>query len=109
MFGSRDDSPLFRLAFEQGEKLGAWRAELDAVTATVALLKQQVPAGDALPAMDHAVAQTIKGLSHGEPALYRFLDDQARELLGAGVDPKQVIEQLKRGAPRPIPRESKEA
>ena len=109
LFDRPDDSPLFRLAFEQGEKLGALRAELDAIKATVEVLKQQVPASDGVVPLDRSVVMTLQGLSRGDPALYRFLDAQARELLEAGVAPAKVIEQLKRGAPRPIPRESKEA
>lgn len=95
------DSPdLYRLAFQQGEAHGKLAAQLEALTKELSELRKAIPAGEGMLGLDPAITVVLQGLSHGDPALYRFLEAQARELVTAGADPKQVIAQLKRGSNR---------
>ena len=97
LFESRVKPDEFRLAFEQGLQLGALRADLAHLQATVAELKAAQPAGHGLPALDAAVETVIAKLSRNDPALYRLLDRQAKELLAKNIPVERVIEQLELG------------
>lgn len=97
LFEPRVKPDEFRLAFEQGQLIGTLRAELDHLTATVAELKAALPAGHGLPPLDATVETVIAKLSRNDPALYRLLDRQAKELLAKNIPVERVIEQLELG------------
>lgn len=87
----------FRLAFEQGVQLGALRAELDRLRADVTTLQANQPAGHGLPALDANIVHAVTKLSRNDPALYRLLESQAKELLAKGIAVEHVVQQLEMG------------
>lgn len=97
LFDRRVKPDEFKLAFEQGVIVGTLRAELDQVKAMVEQLAKNQPAGPGLPALDSSVEATVAKLSRNDPALYRLLDRQAKELLAKHIPVERVIEQLELG------------
>ncbi len=87
----------FKLAFEQGLLVGEMRSELSHLKATVAKLEAAQPAGQGLPALDSAVTAACSRLSRNDPALYRLLETQAKDLLAKGLPMERVLEQLELG------------
>ena len=95
---STPDAVTYSLGFAEGEKMGALRAQLDALQKEVESLKARIPA-EGMPALDPKIVAVIQSLSRNEPALYRHLEAQAKELLEAQMPVERVLEQLKRGTP----------
>lgn len=100
LFERKEDTALFKLAFEQGEKFGRLSTELDHMRATVDRLLAAQPAGVGLAPLDPVIAAVLTEASRGIPELYRFLETQARELIAKDVPVTTVVEQIKRGAKR---------
>lgn len=101
LFGRSEDTDLFRLAFQQGEAHGRLSAEFDALKQTVAKIEAAQPAGHGLPALDADLVNAVTKLSRNDPALYRLLEGQAKELFKKGIPVERIIEQLERGAKGP--------
>lgn len=88
----------FRLAFEQGLLVGQLRADLEHLKTQLGEVKAALPAGQGFAPLDPKIDATLTKLSRNDPALYRFLEAQAKELLAAGLPTEAIIEQLTQGA-----------
>ena len=97
LFERRGKPDEFKLAFEQGLLVGAMQTELAHLKASVAKLEAAQPAGSPLPALDSAILAACSRLSRNDPALYRLLETQAKDLLAKGLPMERVIEQLEMG------------
>ena len=95
---STPDAVTYSLGFAEGQKMGALQAQLDELQREVESLRARIPA-EGMPQLDMKITTTMQALSHGEPALYRHLESQAKELVEAGLPVERIIEQLRRGTP----------
>lgn len=90
---------LFRTDNTVALEVGRLVARVDALEREVAALRAvPAPPAPSAEAMPGKVVALIDGLSRGDTALSRHLEDEARRMLAFGIEEGQVLETLYAGA-----------
>lgn len=97
----RDRSDLYEIATRHGEAVGKLTQRIEELEKRLASAEASLRARrdeDRPSPLDEGLIRTIQQLSRQDPALYRWLERQARDLLAVGVSVPDVAKQLRLGA-----------